>query len=149
MPSYTGAEWRRFGPTDTTYPVRLTINKVGNGTEYPVYVKLRMAWCRNDTWAMGYARNESQQMAADGCSAANKRGVYRPEMGPGRSPVRQQRSMERICGPDPATFDEDENVEDRIIMGHSFWDMNGHGKSGGMKLDRESWQVPLIADLPV
>ena len=55
----------------------------------------------------------------------------------------------RYVSTDPATFDEEENVEDRIIMGNSFWDMNGHGKSGGMKLDRESWQVPLIADLPV
>jgi hypothetical protein len=57
--------------------------------------------------------------------------------------------MERICGPDPATFDEDEQGEDRIMMGHSFWELNGHGKSGGMKLDRESWQMPLTADLAV
>jgi hypothetical protein len=97
---------------DTAYPVQVTIDKVGNGTEYPVYVKLELASCR---------------------------GL-----------IRRQQPMEQICGPDPERHVEDESEEESFMMRRSMWHMaHGRAKSGGKKLERESWHLPLDLDLDV
>jgi hypothetical protein len=136
---------------DTAYPVQVTIDKVGNGTEYPVYVKLELASCRNDTWAMGYARNESQQAVADSCSSVFEYSeLNRLNMPNGRGLIRRQQPMEQICGPDPERHVEDESEEESFMMRRSMWHMaHGRAKSGGKKLERESWHLPLDLDLDV
>jgi hypothetical protein len=136
---------------DTAYPVQVTIDKVGNGTEYPVYVKLELASCRIDTWAMGYARNESQQAVADSCSSVSEYSeLNRLNMPNGRGLIRRQQPMEQICGPDPERHVEDESEEESFMMRRSMWRMaHGREKSGGKKLERDSWHLPLDLDLDV
>ena len=141
----------RFYPhdKDETHSVQLTIEKVGNGTEYPAAVRLELAWCRNVTWAMGYARNDSQFRAADRCSSAlrNDAGHFDQwDNGPGRTLARIQRPMERICGPDPETSTTD---EDEDGMSGMIWSMGRHQRSPVKKLDRNSWQLPVTIDLNV
>lgn len=136
---------------DATYPIQIKIDKIGNSTEYPAFVRLRLGHCRNDTWAMGYARNESQRTAADGCSAAlDDAGHHdRFEMGSGRSVLRMRRPLDQICGPDPEVVVEDEENEEGMFGMSGYWRMGGGDRSRGKKLDRDAWRLPVTADLVV